>query len=99
MSDLVFARNCSIARMLPGELELHGVGMNRSARGGKKRKSDIADIALYKKTLPFTFYIWHYSSWYFNRQESVHRGISNNRNYANHNSEEHIKVCLLTTAM
>ena len=31
MSDLVFARNCSIARMLPGEAE-NGVGMNRSAK-------------------------------------------------------------------
>ena len=35
MSDLVFARNCSIARMLPGV----GVGMNRSAREGKKCKA------------------------------------------------------------
>ena len=35
MSDLVFARNCSVARMLPGEAE-NGVGMNRSDRGGKK---------------------------------------------------------------
>ena len=35
MSDLVFARNCSVARMLPGEAE-NSVGMNRSARGGKK---------------------------------------------------------------
>ena len=35
VSDLVFERNCSIARMLPGEAE-NGVGMNRSARGGKK---------------------------------------------------------------
>ena len=35
MSDLVFARNCSVARMLPREAE-NGVGMNRSARGGKK---------------------------------------------------------------
>ena len=34
VSDLVFARNCSVARMLPGEAE-SGVGMNRSARGGK----------------------------------------------------------------
>ena len=34
MSDLVFAHNCSVARMLPGEAE-NGVGMNRSARGGK----------------------------------------------------------------
>ena len=35
MSDLVFARNCSFARMLPGEAE-NGVGMNMSAKGGKK---------------------------------------------------------------
>ena len=35
VSDLVFARNCSIARMLPGEAE-NCVGMNRSARGGKR---------------------------------------------------------------
>ena len=35
MSDLVFARNCSIARMLPGEAE-NDVGMNRSAKEGKK---------------------------------------------------------------
>ena len=35
VSDLVFARNCSIAIMLPGEAE-NRVGMNRSARGGKK---------------------------------------------------------------
>ena len=34
MSDLVLARNC-LARMLPGEAE-NGVGMNRSAREGKK---------------------------------------------------------------
>ena len=34
MSDLVVARNCCMARMLPGEAE-NGVGMNSSARGGK----------------------------------------------------------------
>ena len=34
-SDLFVARNCCMARMLPGEAE-NGVGMNRSARGGKK---------------------------------------------------------------
>ena len=33
MSDLVLARNCCLARMLPGEAE-NGVGMNRSAREG-----------------------------------------------------------------
>ena len=35
MSDSDFARNCRVARMLPGEGE-NGVGMNMSARGGKK---------------------------------------------------------------
>ena len=35
MSDLVLPRNFCLARMLPGEAE-HGVGMNRSAREGKK---------------------------------------------------------------
>ena len=38
MSDLVVARNCSMARMLPGEAE-NGVGMNRSVREGKKCKA------------------------------------------------------------
>ena len=36
MSDLALARNCCLARMLPGEV---GVGINRSARGGKKCKA------------------------------------------------------------
>ena len=35
VSDLVLARNCCLARMLPGEAE-NGVGMNRSVREGKK---------------------------------------------------------------
>ena len=35
VSDLVVARNCCMARMLPGEAE-HGVGMNRSVREGKR---------------------------------------------------------------
>ena len=37
MSDLVLARNCCLARMLPGEAE-NGVGKNRSVsvREGKK---------------------------------------------------------------
>ena len=35
MSDLVVARNCCVARMLPGEAE-NGVGMNRSVREAKK---------------------------------------------------------------
>ena len=33
VSDLVLARNCCLARMLPGEAE-NGVGMNRSVREG-----------------------------------------------------------------
>ena len=35
VSDLVLARNCCLARRLPGEAE-NGVGMNRSVREGKK---------------------------------------------------------------
>ena len=35
VSDLVLARNCCLARMLPVEAE-NGVGMNRSVREGKK---------------------------------------------------------------
>ena len=38
MSDLVAARNCCMARMLPGEAE-SGVGMNRSVREGKRCKA------------------------------------------------------------
>ena len=36
MSDLVLARNCCLARMLPREKRRVGVGMNRSVRVGKK---------------------------------------------------------------
>ena len=58
MSDIVVARNCCMARMLPGEAE-NGVGMNRSVREGKKYKSalsgptDWISTALYKN-YPFT---------------------------------------------
>ena len=38
MSDLVVARNCCMARMLPGDAK-NGVGMNRSVREGKKCKA------------------------------------------------------------
>ena len=38
VSDLVLARNCCMARMVPGEAE-NGVGMNRSVREGKKCKA------------------------------------------------------------
>ena len=38
MSDLVLARDCCLARMLPGEAE-NCVGMNRSVREGKKCKA------------------------------------------------------------
>ena len=38
MSDLVVARNCCMAKMLPGEAE-NGVGMNTSVREGKKCKA------------------------------------------------------------
>ena len=61
VSDLVFARNCSVARMLSGEAD-NGVGMNRSAREGKKsvkpsERSNGPDTALYKTT--FTLFYIH----------------------------------------
>ena len=43
MSDLALARNCCLARMLNHQNASRrsrvGVGMNRSARGGKKCKA------------------------------------------------------------
>ena len=53
MSDLVLARNCCLARMLPGEAE-NGVGMNRSVREGKKCE------ALYKNDLFFYIILSHF---------------------------------------
>ena len=55
MSDLVLARNCCLARMLPGEAD-NGVGMNRSGRGGatsvkRFERSNGLDTALYKNYL------------------------------------------------
>ena len=38
VSDLVLARNCCLARMLPGEAE-NSVGMNMSVREGKNREA------------------------------------------------------------
>ena len=38
VNDVVLARNCCLARMLPGETE-NGVGMNRSVMEGKKCKA------------------------------------------------------------
>ena len=47
MSDLVLARNCCLARMLP---EWNGVGMNRSVRdlksGKRSERSNRLDTAL-----------------------------------------------------
>ena len=50
MSDLVLARNCCLARMLPGEAE-NGVGMNRSGKAKSVKRferSSGLDTALYK---------------------------------------------------
>ena len=53
-SDLVFARNCSIARMLPGEAELvsEWTGLPGRAKSVKRfERSNGPDIALYKNYL------------------------------------------------
>ena len=57
MSDLVFARNCSIARMVPGEAELASelTGLPGRAKSVKPfERSNGPDIALYKK-IPFNY--------------------------------------------
>ena len=59
VSDLVLARNCCLARMLPGEAE-NGAGMNRSARGWslkRFKRSNGRDTALYR-TYIYLFYIY-----------------------------------------
>ena len=54
MSDLAVARNCCMARMLPGEAD-NGVGMTRSVMEGESVKrferSNGLDTALYKNYL------------------------------------------------
>ena len=56
MSDLVLARNCCLARMLPGEAE-NGVGMNslsgRKQSVKRSERSNGLDTALYKNYLYF----------------------------------------------
>ena len=58
VSDLIFSRNCSVARMYPGEAE-NGVGLNRSVRGGNsvKRSERFTgpDTAIYKNYLFYLF--------------------------------------------
>ncbi len=54
VSDLVFARNCSIARMLPGEAELvsEWTGLSWEAKSVKRfERSNGPDIALYNNYL------------------------------------------------
>ena len=63
VSDLVFARNSSIARMLPGEAELvsEWTGLSGRAKRVKRfERSNGPDIALYKNYLYlYTFTLYH----------------------------------------
>ena len=59
MSDLVLARNCCLARMLPGEAD------EQVCQGGQKVKSDLSgpnglDTALYKNYLFFYVYLFFF---------------------------------------
>ena len=60
MSDLVFARNCSVAKMFLVEAE-NGVGVNRSTRREQSVKrferSYGPDTALYKNYLNLSLYL------------------------------------------
>ena len=63
MSDLVFARNCSMARMLPGEAELVSklTGLPGRAKSVKRfERSNGPDIALYKNCLYLFFSCHHF---------------------------------------
>ena len=54
MSDLALARNCCLARMLPGEAELvlELTGLQREAKSVKRfERSNGLDTALYKNYL------------------------------------------------
>ena len=54
MSDLVVARNCCMARMLPGEAELvsEWTGLSERAKSVKRfERSNGLDTALYKNYL------------------------------------------------
>ena len=56
VSDLVFARNCSMTRMLPGEAELvsEWTGLPGEAKSVKRfERSNRLDTALYKKYFIF----------------------------------------------
>ena len=58
VSDLVLARNCCVARMLPGEAELvsEWTGLSGRAKSLKRfERSNGLDTVLYKTT--FTFYV------------------------------------------
>ena len=59
MSDLVLARNCCLARMLPGEAELvsERTGLSGEAKSIKRfERSNGLDTALYKNYLFFTHF-------------------------------------------
>ena len=68
VSDLVFARNCSITRMLPAKAELvsEWTGLPGMAKSVKRfERSNRLDIALYKKYLYFfCSYLWRCHIWH-----------------------------------
>ena len=89
MSDLVVARNCCMARMLPGEAE-NGVGMNRSAREAKSVKrferSNGLDTAIYKLYL-YLFFLPFYLSWALSQklsQDPWAQSVPSHREYTMH---------------
>ena len=69
MSDLVLARNCFLARMLPGEAELVSECTGLSGRGESVKhfeRSNGLDTALYKKYLYIFLPVHFMGNWFTN---------------------------------
>ena len=68
MNDLVVARNCCLARILPGEAELVSELTGRAKRVKRFERSNGLDTALYrnylfKKKIPLLMSMFEYFAW------------------------------------
>ena len=93
-NDLVIARNCCMARMLPGEAELvsEGTGLPGKAKSVKRfERSNGLNTALYKD-IPFLLLLSLTSVWtdVGDRHEVVERGEADCRPLDRHHHLDHV---------